>query len=146
MNSDLIQSQKMLIQIKYKKVIKREYFTFFAFSKRYFNKHATPYLVEDSECFSDLLLWVCVLHLPGHHCEELGEIDGTVSISINLRIKLFSTSLFKKSSTLSNNFSILFDTFWQDPYFFLYAIFLKNVLKYFKYSIRSSFETNFIPY
>lgn len=38
-----------------------------------------PYLVEDSESFPDLLLAVCVLHLPSHHGQELGKVDGTVA-------------------------------------------------------------------
>lgn len=38
-----------------------------------------PYLVEDSESFPDLLLAVCVFHLPGHHGQELGKVDGTVA-------------------------------------------------------------------
>lgn len=37
------------------------------------------YLVEDSESFPDLLLTVCVFHLPGHHGQELGKVDGTVA-------------------------------------------------------------------
>ena len=27
---------------------------------------------------------VCVLHLPGHHGEELGEVDGSVAVSVHL--------------------------------------------------------------
>lgn len=38
-----------------------------------------PHLVEDSESFPDLLLTVRVLHLPGHHSQELGEVDGSVA-------------------------------------------------------------------
>lgn len=38
-----------------------------------------PYLVEDSESFPDLLLAVCVFHLPSHHGQELGKVDGTVA-------------------------------------------------------------------
>jgi len=36
-------------------------------------------LVEDAESLLDLLLAVRVLHLAGHHCEELREVDGAVS-------------------------------------------------------------------
>lgn len=38
-----------------------------------------PYLVEDSESFPDLLLAVRVFHLPGHHGQELGKVDGSVA-------------------------------------------------------------------
>ena len=27
---------------------------------------------------------VCVLHLPGHHGEELGEVDRAVAVGVNL--------------------------------------------------------------
>ena len=37
------------------------------------------YLVKDTECFSDLLLTVCVLHLPGHHGQELWEVYRSIS-------------------------------------------------------------------
>ena len=40
--------------------------------------------VEDPKCFSYLLLGVRVLHLPGHHREELGEVDGPVPIGVHL--------------------------------------------------------------
>ena len=40
--------------------------------------------IEDLEGFNELLLGVSVLHLPGHQGEELGEIDGSVSVGINL--------------------------------------------------------------
>jgi len=40
--------------------------------------------VEDLEGLTDLLLGVGVLHLTGHHGQELGEIDGTVVIGIDL--------------------------------------------------------------
>ena len=43
-----------------------------------------PVLVEDSEGFSYFLLGVGVLHLPGHHGEELREVDGPVAIRIHL--------------------------------------------------------------
>jgi len=36
-------------------------------------------LVEDAESLLDLLLAVRVLHLAGHHGEELWEVDGAVS-------------------------------------------------------------------
>merc|ERR1712117_692932 len=41
-------------------------------------------LVEDAERLPDLLLAVCVLHLPGHHGEELGEVDRAVAVGVNL--------------------------------------------------------------
>lgn len=37
------------------------------------------YLVEDSESFSDLLLAVCIFHFPGHHGQELREVNCTVA-------------------------------------------------------------------
>lgn len=37
------------------------------------------YLVKDTECFSDLLLAVCVLHLPRHHGQELWEVYRSIS-------------------------------------------------------------------
>ena len=36
-------------------------------------------LVEDAESFLQLLLRVTVLHLTGHHCQEFGEIDCSVT-------------------------------------------------------------------
>ncbi len=41
-------------------------------------------LVEHLECLKDLLLRVSVLHLTGHHGQELGEINGAVAICIDL--------------------------------------------------------------
>merc|ERR1719336_3566857 len=41
-------------------------------------------LVEDAERLPDLLLAVCVLHLPGHHGEELGEVDRAVAVGVHL--------------------------------------------------------------
>ena len=36
------------------------------------------YLVKDTECFSDLLLAICVLHLPGHHGKKFGEVYRSI--------------------------------------------------------------------
>lgn len=36
-------------------------------------------LVKDSEGFSDLLFTVCIFHLPGHHGQELWEVNCTVA-------------------------------------------------------------------
>lgn len=36
-------------------------------------------LIEDAERLADLLLAVGVLHFPGHHRQELGEIDCAVT-------------------------------------------------------------------
>merc|ERR1711910_189913 len=41
-------------------------------------------LVEDAERLPNLLLAVCVLHLPGHHGEELGEVDRAVAVGVHL--------------------------------------------------------------
>jgi hypothetical protein len=41
-------------------------------------------LVEHFESLQDLLLRVSVLHLSRHHCQELGEINGSVAIGIHL--------------------------------------------------------------
>ena len=30
------------------------------------------------------MLPVCVLHLPGHHGQKLGEVDGAVTVSVHL--------------------------------------------------------------
>lgn len=38
------------------------------------------YLIKDSECLPDLLLAVCVLHLPRHHRQKLREINGPVAL------------------------------------------------------------------
>lgn len=40
---------------------------------------ALLYLIKDSEGLSDLLLTVGVLHLSCHHCEELGEVNGSIT-------------------------------------------------------------------
>lgn len=40
-------------------------------------------LIEHPEGLADLLLTVGVLHLPRHHCEEFGEVDGSVAYVIN---------------------------------------------------------------
>lgn len=39
---------------------------------------ATSYLVKDTECFSNLLLAVRVLHLSGHHGQELWEVYRSI--------------------------------------------------------------------
>ena len=42
-------------------------------------------LIKNLEGLPDILLTVtCVAHLPGHHGQELGEIDGPVSIGVDL--------------------------------------------------------------
>merc|ERR1719329_2070341 len=40
--------------------------------------------IKDLECLNELLLGVSVLHLSRHKRQELGEINGSVSISIHL--------------------------------------------------------------
>lgn len=45
---------------------------------------AVAVLVKDLECLLDLLLRVSVLHLAGHHGQELWEINGAVAICIDL--------------------------------------------------------------
>lgn len=42
------------------------------------------HLVEDLEGLEDLLLRVGVLHLARHESQELGEVDGPVSVGIDL--------------------------------------------------------------
>ena len=42
------------------------------------------FTIKDSESFSDFLLSVGILHLPGHHGEELREVNGPVAIRIHL--------------------------------------------------------------
>ena len=44
---------------------------------------AIPVLIENPEGFPYFFLSVGVLHLPGHHGEELGEVNGPVAIRIN---------------------------------------------------------------
>lgn len=44
----------------------------------------TAYLVKDTEGLSYLLLTVCILHLSGHHGQELWEVNGPITISIHL--------------------------------------------------------------
>ncbi len=44
---------------------------------------AIAVLIENAESLTDLLLAVGILHLTGHHGEELREIDSSVSISIH---------------------------------------------------------------
>jgi hypothetical protein len=41
-------------------------------------------LIKDLESLLDLLLAIRVLHLPGHHGEELREIDRAVTIGVDL--------------------------------------------------------------
>jgi hypothetical protein len=41
-------------------------------------------LVKDLEGFKDLFFGVGVLHLASHHCQELGEVNGTTAVGINL--------------------------------------------------------------
>ena len=41
-------------------------------------------LIEDLESLKDLLLRVSVLHLTSHHGKELREIDGSVSVGVDL--------------------------------------------------------------
>lgn len=41
-------------------------------------------LVEDPEGLPNLLLGIRVLHLPGHHGQELGEVDGAVAVGVHL--------------------------------------------------------------
>jgi len=50
-------------------------------------------LVKHAECFTNLLLTVCVLHLPRHHCQELGEVDCAIAISIHLIDHVLELSL-----------------------------------------------------
>jgi len=42
-------------------------------------------LVEDLERLQDLLLGVGVLHLAGHHSQELREVDGAAAVGVDLR-------------------------------------------------------------
>lgn len=39
----------------------------------------TAYLVKDTEGLSYLLLAVCILHLSGHHGQELWEVNGPIA-------------------------------------------------------------------
>ena len=45
---------------------------------------AVSVLIEDLEGLFDLFFAIGVLHLPGHHRQELGEVDGAVSVGIDL--------------------------------------------------------------
>lgn len=45
---------------------------------------AVAVLVKDLEGLLDLLLRVGVLHLAGHHGQELGEVDGAVAVGVDL--------------------------------------------------------------
>ena len=45
---------------------------------------AVAVLVEDLEGFQDFFFRVGILHLASHHCQELGEIDGSTAIGVNL--------------------------------------------------------------
>jgi len=44
------------------------------------------------ESLSDLLLGVCVVHLPGHEGHELGEVDRVVSIGVDLTLGLYAST------------------------------------------------------
>mmetsp|Transcript_2178 Transcript_2178/g.7340 ORF Transcript_2178/g.7340 Transcript_2178/m.7340 type:complete len:210 (+) Transcript_2178:1150-1779(+) len=44
---------------------------------------AVAVLVEDLEGFEDFLLGVGVLHFPGHHRQELGEVDRAVAVGVD---------------------------------------------------------------
>jgi len=41
-------------------------------------------LIKDLEGLFDLLLTISVLHLPGHHGQELREIDSAIAIGVDL--------------------------------------------------------------
>jgi hypothetical protein len=41
-------------------------------------------LIEDLECFEDLLFTISVLHLASHHCEEFWEVNSSRTVGINL--------------------------------------------------------------
>ena len=43
-----------------------------------------PVPIKDLEGLLDLLFAISVGHLPGHHGQELGEIDGAASIGVDL--------------------------------------------------------------
>merc|ERR1719474_2440170 len=45
---------------------------------------AVTIFVENPEGLPDFFFTVCVLHLSGHHCQELGEVNCAVAISIDL--------------------------------------------------------------
>merc|ERR1711943_154737 len=45
---------------------------------------SVPVTIEHLESLDELLLGVGVFHLPGHKGQELGEINGAVSIGVNL--------------------------------------------------------------
>uniref|UniRef100_A0A6V2M3V7 Uncharacterized protein n=1 Tax=Ditylum brightwellii TaxID=49249 RepID=A0A6V2M3V7_9STRA len=46
---------------------------------------AISVLVENLEGLKNFLLTVCVLHLASHHCQKLGEVNGSISIRVDLR-------------------------------------------------------------
>ncbi|KAJ0494400.1 hypothetical protein HanIR_Chr12g0597021 [Helianthus annuus] len=64
-------------------------------------------LVEDTESLLKLLLRVSVLHLPCHEIKEFREINGTVSISINLVDHVLQVSLCGVLSKRPHNSSKL---------------------------------------
>ena len=50
-------------------------------------------LIKDLERLLDLLLAISVAHLPGHHGQELGEIDSAVAIGVDLVDHILEFSL-----------------------------------------------------
>lgn len=52
---------------------------FYRLLARFPGSDSRLHLVEHPEGLPDLLLAVGVLHLPRHHGEELGEVDGAVA-------------------------------------------------------------------
>jgi len=42
-----------------------------------------PILIENLESLPDLLLTVRILHLPSHHGQKLGEVDGAVTVGVD---------------------------------------------------------------
>ena len=59
--------------------------------------------VEHPEGLSDLFLTVCVFHLPGHHGEKLGEVDGSVAVGVHLVDHILELSLGGVLSQRSHN-------------------------------------------
>src|ERR1700753_3430223 len=52
-----------------------------------------PVLVEDIKGLFNLLLTICVTHLPSHVGQELQKVDGAVSVEINLVDHVLELSL-----------------------------------------------------
>ena len=50
-------------------------------------------LIKDLEGLFDLLLTIGVLHLPGHHGQELGEINSAIAIGVDLVDHILKFSL-----------------------------------------------------